>query len=91
MHVPDLINSLFELVGGTVLLLDVYKLYMDKQFKGVHLAPRFFFTAWGLWNLWYYPYLEQWLSFGGGLFIVFSNVVWLILALYYMGRGVKTC
>lgn len=51
--------------------------------KGAHWAPIIFFWAWGMWNLYYYPSLDQWWSFAGGLWIVFANGVWMCQILYY--------
>jgi len=51
--------------------------------KGVHWAPIIFFWAWGMWNLFYYPSLDQWWSFTGGLWIVLANGVWMCQILYY--------
>jgi hypothetical protein len=58
--------------------------------KGVHWIPTGFFTAWGFWNLYYYPHLDQWLSFFGGLFIVAGNFSWLILMVMYWKNGRET-
>jgi uncharacterized membrane protein YfcA len=83
MSWSDLANGCFELVGGFMILLNCLKLYRDKKVLGVSLLPTLFFTSWGLWNLFYYPHLGQWLSFTGGLLIAAANFVWLYLALYY--------
>jgi len=75
MHIPDLINGLFEVLGGFILLLDVGRIYKDRVLRGVHWGPKVFFTAWGFWNVFYYPHLGQWISFAGGLFIVAVNTL----------------
>lgn len=85
----DIINGLFELLGGSLLILNIIQLRKDKCIKGVSWTPVAFFTSWGLWNLYYYPSLEQWFSFFGGLFIVVINSVWLALVLYYNSKSVK--
>lgn len=82
----DLINGLFELGGGIVLWLNVWKLYKDKQIKGVHWTPVLFFGLWGYWNLYYYPSLDQWFSFWGGVFVTLANTVWFIQMVYYLNR-----
>ena len=64
-------------------LLNVKALYRDKKVRGVKILPSVFFTSWGIWNLYYYPHLGQWLSFAGGLAIVWANLTWVGLALYY--------
>ena len=87
---PDAINGLFELSGGLFLLRNVIQLYHDKVVRGVHWQPTMFFAAWGIWNLFYYPHLDQWLSFAGGLFIVVVNTIWLVQMIYYLSKeGIK--
>ncbi len=86
MNLPDLINGLFELSAGAFQWLNVRQLLRDKKLMGVHPLPTFFFTSWGVWNLFYYPNLHQWLSFTGGLIIVSINALWLGL-LWKFSKG----
>lgn len=79
----DLVNGLFELGGAFLILLNVRALMRDKEIKGTHWGPVIFFTAWGFWNLWYYPSLNQWFSFAGGVAITVVNVWWLFLLWRY--------
>ncbi len=83
INLADLGNGLFEAVGGGLLYSNVYRLYKDKMLKGVFWAPTAFFTAWGYWNCFYYPHLNQWFSFTGGLLVVSANSIWVYLALKY--------
>ena len=80
---PDLINGIFELLGGAFILNHCRVLYQDKLVKGVSALSTTFFTAWGVWNLYYYPHLDQWWSFAGGLVIVAANALWIGLMIYY--------
>ncbi len=80
---PDIINGTFELFGGLLYLLNIKILLKDKKVQGISLLPTVFFTSWGLWNLFYYPSLEPWFSFFGGIVLVLVNAIWLFLALYY--------
>lgn len=82
----DMINGLFELIGGIFLTMNLVALYKHKELKGVHWGPTVFFTTWGIWNLYYYPSLEQWYSFTGGLFIAIINTIWLIMIAYYSSK-----
>lgn len=83
IQIPDLINGLFEVFGGAAVLGHCWQLLKDKQVKGVNMLSCFFFTAWGYWNLFYYPHLNQWLSFAGGILIVLGNTLWLGLIIKY--------
>lgn len=44
----DLVNGLFEMVGGLLLWLNVRRLARDRQVAGVSVLPVLFWTAWGL-------------------------------------------
>lgn len=81
--IADAINGTFEGGGSLLVLLNVYRLWKDKKVMGVSMIPAAFWTLWGYWNLYYYPHLNQWWSFTGGLGVVFGNSAWLALALYY--------
>jgi len=83
---PDLINGLFEALGGVLLWTNVLRAARDKAFKGVAIVPTAFFMAWGIWNLYYYPSLGQWFSFSGGINIVVANAVWVGQMIYYRER-----
>lgn len=82
----DIINGFLEFTGGLFLLGNVIKLAKDKQVRGVHWLPTLFFAVWGFWNLYYYPHLDQWASFFGGVFIVTINTYWFVQMLYYRDR-----
>ena len=90
MTTPDLINATFSVIAGNMLWINVYALAKDKQVKGVTFQSTVIMTLWGCWNLWYYPHLDQWASFWGGLSIVSANVVWLMLAWEY-SRACPNC
>lgn len=80
---PDAINGAFEALGGVFALNNVRVIWRDKMVRGVSVLSTGVFTAWGFWNLYYYPHLGQWLSFAGGLVIVAANFAWVALMLYY--------
>ena len=83
----DIINALFELFGGILLWKNVHQLHKDKEIKGVHWSPVMFLAAWGYWNLYYYPSLDQWFSFVAGINIVAANTVWVVQMLYYIRKN----
>lgn len=76
---PDLVNGLFEAFAGAMIGLHARRLWIDKEVKGASSVATAFFTAWGFWNLFYYPSLGQTWSFYGGLVVVSANAVWLAL------------
>ena len=82
----DVINGLFEGIGAIVSWGNVVKLYRDKHTQGVWWPAWAFFSAWGLWNLYYYPSLNQTWSFIGGVLLVGANLAWLGLLAYYAWR-----
>lgn len=86
MNNPDLVNALFELCGAIVVWISVWKLYQEKEIKGVYWPAWAFFAAWGIWNLFYYPSLDQVLSFYAGIVLVLGNVTWTMMAVYYTYR-----
>lgn len=85
----DMMNGLFEGGGSLLLLLNIRQLLRDKKIAGVHWGPVVFWTAWGFWNLFYYPSLHQWYSFYGGCGVVSVNAVWLALLLYYRQKEMR--
>lgn len=87
MNTPDLINSAFEAFGSVMIWLNVWRLYIDKETKGVSVGPTAFFVFWGFYNLFFYPHLHQWLSFAGGCSLVIANTFWLGLMLHYRKKA----
>lgn len=80
----DAVNGMYELLAGVAVLMHCIRLYKDKQVRGASWIATAFFSSWGLWNLYYYPHLGQWLSFAGGIAIVAANCLWLGMMAYYI-------
>ena len=78
----DLVNGMFELFGGIFAWINVYALFRDMQINGVYWPIWFFYSVWGLWNLYYYPELNQWISFYAGIFLTSANCLWFLVAIY---------
>ena len=83
----DILNGIFELGGALALAYNVRQIRRDKSIKGVHWLPTIWFSAWGLFNLAYYPSLQQWFSFSGGCAIVLVNLTWLGHVFYYSNNN----
>jgi hypothetical protein len=84
MTIPDLINGLFELGGGIFIALHCFKLRRQKLVRGVSVLGVLLFCLWGFWNLYYYPFLGQWMSFLGGVATVAANSTWVVMMIYYI-------
>jgi hypothetical protein len=85
--IPDLTNGLFEALGAVALWGNVRAIRESHTISGVDWRSTVFFTAWGIWNLYYYPHLDQWLSFAGGLAIVVVNATWLAHVWAYRSKA----
>lgn len=85
----DFINAFFEFGAGFAVLLHCLQLYKDKIVRGTSVWATSFFFSWGLWNLYYYPHLDQWASFFGGLSIVTANLLWVSMLWYYIRKEQK--
>ena len=86
MSWPDLVNGSFELMASGAILVSCYKLHKDKRVGGISLVTTSFMASWGVWNLYYYPSLGQWLSFVGGVGVVLANTLWSGMLIYYSRR-----
>lgn len=89
MTKQDLINAAFEFGGSIFTWMNAYHLYKDRQVKGVFSPAFIFFAIWGLWNLFYYPHLDQMLSFYAGIILVVGNVLWCIMYFYLKAKRKK--
>ena len=79
----DFVNAVFEAIGAVFVLMHVQKLQRDKEVKGVSILATIFFTAWGMWNVYFYPNNGLMWSFIGGIFICLANLIWVIQLIYY--------
>ena len=89
MNWMDFINGVFEAGLALFLVKGVLKLRVDKAVLGFYWPTVVWTTAWGIWNLAYYPHLDQWCSFTGGLFVVAVNLTWLAHVGWYAKRKTK--
>ena len=84
---PDVINGTLEMLGGVFVLNHCRAVIRDKAVKGVSIISIVFFSIWGYWNLFYYPHLDQWWSFWGGILIVSANSLWVMLLIKYWRKN----
>ena len=83
----DQINGMFEFVGSGFIWYNVYTLYKDQEIKGVYWPAIIFFILWSIWNLIYYPNLDQYWSFAGSISLIIADIAWLSLAILYSRRN----
>lgn len=79
----DMINAAFEFIGAWMTLRNVLQVRRDKGYAGIYLPAILFFSTWGIWNLYFYPLLGQWLSFIGASCLVAANLAWVMVMLHY--------
>ena len=82
----DSINAAFELASGFFILLSIIQLHKDKMSRGISVKHIVLFWLWGVWNVYYYPSLDQWWSFVGGCFLLLTNTIWTLQTIYYIRR-----
>lgn len=87
---PDMINGAFEFAGAIAILNHCRALFKAKSSDGISALSTGFFFAWGLWNLFYYPHLDQLWSTAGGIAIVSANLLWIGLILKYRKANART-
>ena len=75
----DAVNAGFEVFGGLGVWRNVAAIWHDRRVAGVVGWPTMIFMCWGWWNLYYYPHLDQWSSFLGGLVIASGNSAWIVV------------
>lgn len=81
--ISDIVNGIFEIIGGLFILNHCRVLYKDKQVKGVSVLSTVVFTLWGFCNLYFYPSLNQMISFVGGVIMVIANTLYVGMLIHY--------
>lgn len=82
---PDTINAMFEFAGAICVMRNAHRVRVDKGYAGVSIPAVVFFFSWGVWNLFYYPHLDQFWSLTSGMFLVVANACW-VFELWKYGR-----
>lgn len=81
----DQVNALFQL-GAMISVLNHCRLmWRSKEANGVSILSTLFFASYGIWNLWFYPGLEQWFSFAAAIGATAANLFW-IFTIWYIRR-----
>jgi hypothetical protein len=79
----DQVNAVFEVAGAVATWSNVRRLISDRVAHGIDWRSFIFYSAWGAWNLYYYPSLDQPWSFVAGIALASGNVTWVLLYLYF--------
>ena len=82
----DVTNGLFELIGALLVWKNFHQLVIDREVKGVYWPVTVFFALWGVWNLYFYPSLDQWFSFSAGILLCTGNIAWVFFYLVLRRR-----
>jgi len=86
MEWQDMVNGSFQFCAAPFIILSIIKLHKDKMVRGVSCLQVGFFTSLGMWNLYYFPHLNQWASFWGGFSVALADLIWLIQMIYYIKK-----
>ena len=84
----DITNALFEFGGFLAVLMSIRAILRDQSVAGFSPYTTIFFTAWGCWNMAYYPHLDQWWSALAAALLTFTNTVYLCLVWYFRRKAV---
>lgn len=87
MMYGDTINGLFELSGAVAGAHNIRILLRHKRTRGVSTLAYWYFFAWGVWNMAYYPSLHQWVSFSAAAVLALCNGLYAGLAIYFNRRA----
>lgn len=85
----DLANACFEAGGSIFILNHARVLFEQKLVRGVSLLSVFFFSCWGVFNIFYYNHLEQPFSWFAGIAVLLANTFYLSLIIYYRRKECK--
>jgi len=79
----DTINSAFEGFAAFAVANHCRVILKHKEVKGTSILSTAFFTAWGFWNMYYYPVLGQMFSFWAGCAVCAVNATYVYLLYKY--------
>ena len=71
---PDVINGLFEVFGSVATWMNFAAIVKDKGYSGTRLPMMLFFLTRGLWKLFFYSHLFQWVSLYASILVIAGSV-----------------
>ncbi len=76
----DWINSAFVLCAVAMAWLDAWRVYSGEvRLSGIGWPTAFLLTIWPAWDLVFYSYLNQWVSFFVCTLLFSGRLLWLLL------------
>ena len=78
--------GLIQVASAGFLSISVWQLFKAKMVRGVSAITVAFWVSWGLWDLYYFPHLGQWLAFWGGVCVTLMNSLYVFLICLYNWR-----
>jgi hypothetical protein len=82
----DLANAFFEGCGSIFILNHARVLFNQKLVRGVSILSVFFFSCWGIFNIFYYQHLEQQFSWYAGIAVLIANSIYLGMIIHYRSK-----
>jgi len=84
MELNDVINSGFVFVAGFFYILNLYKLYVDKDVKGISKLSILFFSIWNIWTLFFFIQVSEfWWTIAAYVMVTLLNLVYIFLMFKY--------
>lgn len=81
---PEIGLTILYIACSVVIWISVRALVRDKMIRGVSIIPAWVFLATNLYEVWFFGGLEQFVARIGSGLMATGNLVWLVLAYYYM-------
>jgi hypothetical protein len=86
---PDHTQATWEIGAALFGLLNIRAIRKSRSVTGVHWLPTAYFSAWGVYNLWFYAALDLPMSWWAGIGMCAVNLTWLCHLCYYSLRKGK--
>ena len=87
----DQINSIFAFVGCFFIIMNIKKIYNDKEMKGMEWYSPLFFYCGQAWGAYFLYTLGQWWSFSSALMFLSCQLIWYAMMIYYNYFKGKKC
>lgn len=79
----DVGNAIFEFISGCLVWVNIRHLLRARIVVGMHWAHTAYTTAWCIYSMLFFAFLQQWWSFAAGVWLFASYATWLVLLLRF--------